>query len=35
METDQNGMTVLCIQYESGHVWHYHRASQGNLISIY
>lgn len=35
METDKNGMTVLCIQYESGHVWHYHRAPQGNLISIY
>lgn len=35
IEKDQNGKTVLCIQYESGNVWHYHRSPQSDLICIY
>lgn len=33
-EKTEKGETILCIQYESGNVWHYHR-SQNNVMNIF
>jgi|GEM_PF-2714224 len=34
-EVSKTGETILCIQYESGNVWHYHRAVNNNALSIF
>lgn len=35
LEKDDNGMTVMCIEYENGNVWHYHRSNKGDAINIF
>jgi hypothetical protein len=34
MDKDENGSTVLCVEYEKGTIWHYQR-SAGTALNIY